>query len=355
METERECDGKRTGDTAICCSLSLVKALWLKSLCHCWGRGGWRERWEWETERKRERGGAPGANSTCWGDSETAVTAGGLKNTGAHSFFFSIFLSTHISFLPPCVCDKFSIHLRSAPPTFISPLTYSLKATVASQRKHQGTSGTWRRDLVCWLTGWVAASGKKIRKKPHKDRPVRVQGRWKDLKRQEWRMRNRKSERWSSTVCVCVTVWMCVCVCKYVPVVINGAWMLCASSQRKGPDSGLWGGCRHTHTHTHTQIKEQYVGHTAVMCVCVCVSERSSYGSTLSRYHMHPCFCVIVCHFKSWNLQVVPHLHLSASCVWMMSKSALICCWVWRLCMYVCVCVCVCVRAKEKEIWGNLI
>lgn len=71
-----------------------------------------------ESERQRERGGrerVPGANSTCWGDGETAVRRGGVeKNTGPHS---SSTLSACVSFPSLCFCYRFNIvYVTSAPP-----------------------------------------------------------------------------------------------------------------------------------------------------------------------------------------------------------------------------------------------
>lgn len=88
-----------------------------------------------ESERQRERG-REGERQGLIAPVGVMVRqlSQGEKNAGAHSFF----LSTRVSFPPPCFCNKFSVHTRSAPPppTFIPLLTYSLKATVASDRKH---------------------------------------------------------------------------------------------------------------------------------------------------------------------------------------------------------------------------
>lgn len=79
-------------------------------------------------DREGERGGAPRANSTCWGDGETAVTS---------TLFLLFFLLLCACFLPSslfCATDSPSISvLLLLPP---SSLTYSLKAAVASDRKH---------------------------------------------------------------------------------------------------------------------------------------------------------------------------------------------------------------------------
>lgn len=145
METERECNGKRTGDTAICCSLSLVKALWLKSLCHCWGRGGWggegseRQR-KIRRERKRQCQGLIAPVGVMVRQLSWRVGGG---DTGAHSFFYSFYA---------CFCKRLSIDSCSFSSPYLHP---------AVNRFPEGYSGFWVKALGLlsyWLSGSVEDS-----------------------------------------------------------------------------------------------------------------------------------------------------------------------------------------------------
>lgn len=65
-----------------------------------------------EKKKEREKEAVPGANSTCWGDGETAVVEGGGGGTQEHTLSFT--LSMH-------VFAKDSLSTRAPPlrPTFI--------------------------------------------------------------------------------------------------------------------------------------------------------------------------------------------------------------------------------------------
>lgn len=92
-----------------------------------------------EGEGDESGGGAPLANSTCWGDGETAVVRRWGYKEKYRSTLLSFFL--HLSFLPflPFLRDKLSFHLPSTHPTF-NPTAWSLRAVPTSNRK--GTSAT---------------------------------------------------------------------------------------------------------------------------------------------------------------------------------------------------------------------
>lgn len=86
-------------------------------------------------EKKGGGGGAPGANSTCWGDGETAVMGGGgYKNTGAHSFFYAFPVYTRVSSLPPLFLQQIL-----PPPANLFPQGYDGFGQ-KSTRAHQGCS-----------------------------------------------------------------------------------------------------------------------------------------------------------------------------------------------------------------------
>lgn len=65
--------------------------------------------------RDREREGVPGANSTCWGDGETAVT-----EEGEHSGVFFNALSAHVFFHS----SLFLLKILHAPPQLGSFISY---------------------------------------------------------------------------------------------------------------------------------------------------------------------------------------------------------------------------------------
>lgn len=88
---------------------------------------------------------------------------GGIK-TQEHTLSSTLSPSTRV-FLPflPCFCNKFSLLL----------LTYSLKATMALDKKARGHIRDAAQKLSL-LTNWLSGSVRK--KKITKDRPLRFQG-----------------------------------------------------------------------------------------------------------------------------------------------------------------------------------
>lgn len=72
-------------------------------------RAGGRD--ESERQRKRERGGAPGANSTCWGDGETAVTGEGV--THRSTFVLLLLLSLFMHFFTSSLFLQQILHLSA--------------------------------------------------------------------------------------------------------------------------------------------------------------------------------------------------------------------------------------------------
>lgn len=204
METERECNGKRTGDTAICCSLSLVKALWLKSLCHCWGRGGWGGEWETEKNKEREKEAVPGANSTCWGDGETAVVEGG----GGHRS--TLFLLLFLCMFLQKTLYRLVLLLFALPSSCCEPIPWRLQWLLSESTRAAVLLVKWQRWRLKDRTG---------------------QGQWED---EQEKVRSGLGSKFSVDPEVCVF-------CKCVLTVISRAWMLSSPRQRKGPDSGLEG------------------------------------------------------------------------------------------------------------------
>lgn len=147
----------------------LSKLFGLKASVIVEGEGaGGRDESERQGGRKRKRGGAPRANSTCWGDGETAVTkGGGVKNSGAH-FFYSFILDA-------CVSPSSLFIATNSPSIAVlllllpSSLTYSLKATVASDRNRNIRDAALKLGLLTnRLSGSVWKKKKKRKKKRKK-------------------------------------------------------------------------------------------------------------------------------------------------------------------------------------------
>lgn len=89
------------------------------------GAGG-RDESERQGGRKRKRGGAPRANSTCWGDGETAVTKGGGKKKKLRTALIlfclpqcilpsSLFIATNSSYCISLFCSSFYLHPQHIP------------------------------------------------------------------------------------------------------------------------------------------------------------------------------------------------------------------------------------------------
>lgn len=206
METERECNGKRTGDTAICCSLSLVKALWLKSLCHCWGRGGWGEGSERQRkirrERKRQCQGLIAPVGVMVRQLSWRVGGGGHRSTLFLLLFLCMFLQKTLY--------RLVLLLFALPSSCCEPIPWRLQWLLSESTRAAVLLVKWQRWRLKDRTG---------------------QGQWED---EQEKVRSGLGSKFSVDPEVCVF-------CKCVLTVISRAWMLSSPRQRKGPDSGLEG------------------------------------------------------------------------------------------------------------------
>lgn len=124
------------------------------------GAGG-RDESERQGGRKRKRGGAPRANSTCWGDGETAVTkGGGVKKkrktpelTSSCVLPSSLFIATNSPYCISLFCSSFYLHPQHilSRPWWLLTETGNIRDAVLK---------------LGWLTNWLSGSiGKRRRKK----------------------------------------------------------------------------------------------------------------------------------------------------------------------------------------------
>lgn len=124
------------------------------------GVGGGGGEWETEKNKEREKEAVPGANSTCWGDGETAVVeGGGGGDTGAHSFFYSFYA---------CFCKRLSIDSCSSSSPYLHP---------AVNRFPEGYSGFWVKALGL-LSYWLSGSVEDSRTEQGKDSGKTKRKKW---------------------------------------------------------------------------------------------------------------------------------------------------------------------------------
>lgn len=170
------------------------------------GVGGGGGEWETEKNKEREKEAVPGANSTCWGDGETAVVEGGWGGGHRSTLFLLLFLCMFLQ----KTLYRLVLLLFALPSSCCEPIPWRLQWLLSESTRAAVLLVKWQRWRLKDRTG---------------------QGQWEDEKE---KVRSGLGSKFSVDPEVCVF-------CKCVLTVISRAWMLSSPRQRKGPDSGLEG------------------------------------------------------------------------------------------------------------------